>query len=752
MGGVLCTRGEKILRKLMWFSIGFAAACAGGAYLEYGIWIALVITCAGTLILSKYRRQFLCVLVGCAVGLSWFLGFEWLYLTPARSVDGQELHLDITATDYSRIGENSTICEGKTSIGGKTCTVQFYINEGVSLTPGDRVSGDYLLRYTVGGKENATYHRGNGIFLLCFPKGDSVVSPITTSIEKHFVKNLRHEILSLVDKTFPADTRSFAKAVLIGDRFDMPFEMEWDLKASGIYHIAAVSGMHVSILFSVLYILCLKKRFLTAIIGFPMLFLFAAVAGFSPSIVRATIMQSLVILALITDREYDPPTALGFSVLLILANNPFAITSVSLQLSAGCMIGILIFTERIHDFLLLKTRLGPAKGRTWKAKLTRWFVASVSATLGAISLTTPLSAIYFGSVCIFGILTNLLTLWVISAIFIGVVVACVLGAVWLPLGMAVGWLIAWPVRYILWVIDMISKIPMSSVYTSSIYIVLWLFFTGILLTVFWKSRKKHPVVLTVCIIAGLIGSVFCSYLEPRLDNYRITAIDVGQGQCVLLQCEDQYYMVDCGGDSDEMAATEAAQLLFSQGIFRLDGFILTHYDSDHVGGAENLLEIIPADKLYLPLGHDENKYKDILEEKHKDKIQWVTEDLSLDDVNITIFPSEDKEESNESGLCILFQPENCDILITGDRSVSGERALLEHTKLPDLEILVAGHHGSSSSTSWELLNATRPEIVLISVGERNTYGHPAKDTLARLDLFGCTVYRTDLEGTIILRG
>ena len=211
-------------------------------------------------------------------------------------------------------------------------------------------------------------------------------------------------------------------------------------------------------------------------------------------------------------------------------------------------------------------------------------------------------------------------------------------------------------------------------------------------------------------------------------------------------------MVDCGGDSDEMAATEAAQLLISQGILRLDGFILTHYDSDHVGGAENLLEIVPTDKLYLPIGNEDNKYKDILEQKYKDRIHWVKEDLYLDNANITIFPSEDMEESNESGLCILFQPENCDILITGDRSVSGERALLEHTTLPDLEILVAGHHGSSSSTSWELLNATRPEIVLISVGERNTYGHPAKDTLDRLDLFGCTVYRTDLEGTIILRG
>ena len=719
--------------------------------MKYGVWISLAAVLLFTLILSKYRRELLCILLGCAVGLGWFLGFDRMYLAPARYVDGDVLTLEITAADYSRIGENGVICVGEARINGRAYDVQFYMDEDVSLVPGDRVSGDFRLRYTGGGEENATFHRGNGIFILCYPNGESIISPVTESLEKFFIKDLRHTILSLVDKTFPQDTRSFVRALLLGDTADMPFEMEWELKTSGIYHIAAVSGMHVSILFSLLYVLCFNKRYLIAIIGLPVLFLFAAVAGYSPSIVRATIMQALMILALLADQEYDPPTALSAAVLLILMNNPIAITSVSLQLSAGCMIGIFLFTERIHNYLL-STRLGPAKGKTWKAKLTRWFVASVSATLGAISLTTPLSAYYFGSVSILSILTNLLTLFVVSGIFIGVVVACVWGIVWLPLGIVVGWVIAWPVRYVLWVIDMISKVPLSSVYTSSIYIVLWLVFAGVLLAVFLKSRKKHPIVLSVCIIAGLLGAVFCSYLEPRLDNYRVTAIDVGQGQCILLQNEGKYYMVDCGGDSDSMAATEAAQLLLSQGIFRLDGFILTHYDSDHVGGAEKLLDIVPADKLYLPIWNGENAYKQTLEHKYSDRIQWVNEEVYIDESDITIFPSFENEESNESGLCILFQPENCDILITGDRAASGEQMLMEHTQLPDLEILVAGHHGSANSTSWELLDATRPEIVLISVGERNSYGHPAWETLERLKLFGCTIYRTDLEGTIILRG
>ena len=738
------------MRKLMWFVVGFAAACTGGAYFEYGVWIALSVTLLFMLLLSQYRRQLFCVFLGCTIGLGWFLGFERIYLAPACNVDDQVLQLDITATDYSWDGEYGTIGIGKTCINGKSYAIQFYLNEDLTLVPGDRISGDFKLRYT-DNEKNPTYHRGNGIFLLCNQTRGSVLSPVTDAVETYFIKDLRKNILSVVDRMFPADTRSFVRALLLGDTTDMPFVMEWQLKISGIYHIAAVSGMHVSILFSLLCILCLNKRYLLAAIGFPILFIFAALAGFSPSIVRATIMQSLMILALLVDQEYDPPTALAAAVLLILANNPIAITSVSLQLSAGCMIGILLFTERIHDYMLC-TRLGPAKGRKFRAKLIRWFVASVSATLGAISLTTPLSAYYFGSVSVLGILTNLLTLWIISGIFIGVVFACALGAIWLPLGIFAGWVISWPVRYILLVIDMISKVPIASVYTSSIYIVLWVVFAGVLLTIFLKSKKKHPVVLTICLAAGLFGAVFCSWLEPRLDNYRITMIDVGQGQCILLQKDDQYYMVDCGGDSDSKAATEAAQLLFSQGVFRLDGFILTHYDADHAGGAQMLLDIVPADKIYLPVWNGENSYQQTLVQKYDDKIHWVKDDLCLDGANITIFPSYDGDDSNESGLCILFQPENCDILITGDRATTGERALLEHTQLPDLEILVAGHHGSKNSTSWDLLSATRPEIVLISVGENNSYGHPDWETMERLGLFGCKIYRTDLEGTIILRG
>ena len=111
-----------------------------------------------------------------------------------------------------------------------------------------------------------------------------------------------------------------------------------------------------------------------------------------------------------------------------------------------------------------------------------------------------------------------------------------------------------------------------------------------------------------------------------------------------------------------------------------------------------------------------------------------------------------ENSDNESGLCVLFQMENCAILITGDRNAFAERMLLRNIEIPDLDVLVVGHHGSKYSTGKELLEATKPETAIISVGENNPYGHPAQETLDRLIEFGCKVYRTDLHGTIIYRG
>jgi len=562
-----------------------------------------------------------------------------------------------------------------------------------------------------------------------------------------FPARLRHRLLQTLDTCFPQDAAAFAKALLLGDRSGIDYETNTAFKLSGISHVIAVSGLHVTILFTLLNILCFKRRCLVALLGIPSLVLFAAAAGFSPSITRACIMQCLMIVAMVLNREYDGPTELAFSCLMMLLVNPLVITSVSFQLSVGCMSGIFLFSRPINAYLTDRF-IGK---NTRFLKLKRWVVGSVSVTLSAMTVTTPLVAFYFGAVSLIGVLTNLLTLWIISFIFYGIIAACICSSFWFVGACVIAEIIAWPIRYVLTVAKALAALPLSSVYMASDYIVIWLVFCYVLLAAFLMGRAKRPAELFCCMVISLCLALGASWLEPLTDNCRMTVLDVGQGQCILLQSEAKTFLVDCGGSDSEETADAAAEYLLSQGISRLDGVILTHFDLDHSGGMQYLLPRIPADVLIVPHDIDENGILKRLAPFVQQTVE-VKKDILLTygAANITIFGPAVPNSGNESSLAILFRHENYDILILGDRSAFGERVLLKTAKIPEVDILVAGHHGSRNSTCPELLAAVKPNTVVISVGE-NHYGHPSQQVLDRLKEINCKVYRTDLHGNIIFR-
>jgi competence protein ComEC len=162
---------------------------------------------------------------------------------------------------------------------------------------------------------------------------------------------------------------------------------------------------------------------------------------------------------------------------------------------------------------------------------------------------------------------------------------------------------------------------------------------------------------------------------------------------------------------------------------------------------------VKVDTIYLPVGPGADKWEEVILERTEAKVVYVDEikELAIEDGRIRIFDAHSLETSNESSLSVLFQKENYDILITGDRPATGEMDLIASGLVPKLEVLVAGHHGAASSTSELLLSYTEPDTVLISVGADNSYGHPDGTVLARLERYGCEVRRTDLEGTIVIR-
>ena len=746
------------MRKLMWFAVGFAAACGFCAYTWTVSGLILPAVCflllfAGALAAGKWMEQLkvaAAICLGISLGLGWFQLYNDQYLSLAGQLDGKTADVQLSCTDYSYKTEYGSAVEGFLYLDGKPCRAKFYVRGDVEMEPGDILSGGFELRVTTeDGEKGATYHPGKGIFLLGYQRDDAQLLKQTKKPYWAYSAIVRQNIVDIIDSVFSQDTASFAKALLLGDRTGIDYELNTAFKISGIMHIIAVSGLHVTILFTLINLLCLKRRWLVAVLGIPALLLFAAVAGFTPSITRACIMQCLMIGAMVLNREYDGPTELSFASLVMLVVNPLVITSVSFQLSVGCMIGIFLFQKRIYQWFCGK--LGCEKHHRL-VKLKRWFAGSVSVTLSAISLTTPLSAYYFGAVSLVGVLTNLLTLWAVSLIFYGIIAGCIAGALSYSAGVWLANVVSVLIRYVLLIAEGLASVPLAAVYTRSIYVVAWLVFVYILLAVFLFGKERKPGRLLLCAVLGLVLCVGAAWLEPRTDACRMTVLDVGQGQCILLQSDERTYIVDCGGDYDADAADIAAETLLSQGIRHIDGLILTHFDRDHAGGAIDLLSRISADTVYIPDHPDEGGIRTALEEQLPDQI-WIMEEpirVCFGQTVLSIYPSTVPESENEGSLAVLFQRENCDILITGDRNGFGERLLMNETQLPELDILVVGHHGSSDSTCEELLAATKPAIAVISVGE-NSYGHPSRQVLDRLDRFGCVVYRTDEQGNLIFR-
>jgi len=743
------------MRKLMWLTIGFVGACIFGAYC-YNSWLFLsavvfLLLAAACLVLTRWKigfRVVTAIFLGAALGLSYFNIYDLTVLRGARQMDGKTETMTIEVSDYSYLTSNGSAFEGKISLNNRTYKVRVYLNTIESLEPGHRVRGDFRLHMTFGSGEDFLNNAGKGIFLFAYQDGNCVMQKYYHHGIQHLPAIWRNNLKNMIGKTYPGDAEGFARALMLGDTSGIDYETNTAMKVSGIRHVIAVSGLHISIVFGLIYLLAGKKRLLVLLIGAPAVILFAALSGFTPSVTRACIMQILMMLALLFEKEYDPPTALAFAALTMLIANPMTVTSVSFQLSVACLIGIFLFSERVYNWLLNSSYFGKGRG-----KLSKWVSGSIAITLSTMVTTTPLTVYYFGTVSLISVATNLLTLWAITIIFYGTMLICLLGYICLPLAQILGSILGWLIRYVEAAAAVMAAVPMAAVYTKSIHIVIWLLLAYVLLAVFILMKKKPAMLFSGLVVCGLCAAVALSWVEPLLDECRVTMLDVGQGQAILLQSEGKNFLVDCGGEFDEGAADIAAETLLSQGIYKLDGIILTHYDADHAGGVSYLLTRVSTEHLFLPYANDPNGVGTNLQTASNADIHSIREDMKISygNVGITIFAPVSYNSGNESSMCVLFRTENCDILILGDRGEQTERMLLSHYDLPQLDVLVAGHHGAKTSTSVELLEATRPEYVFISVGKDNPYGHPDRQVIDRLLEFGCKILRTDECGTVIFR-
>ena len=212
---------------------------------------------------------------------------------------------------------------------------------------------------------------------------------------------------------------------------------------SGVSHIVAVSGMHVSFLVGFMMFFFGKRRKL-ALLAAPVIVLFMAMVGFTPSVTRAGIMQLLLLFSPFVMREYDPVTSLGISLLVILVFNPDAVFDPSLQMSFGAVAGIMLFYDRFNVQIKNKKGRKPlVKALVW---LARAAFSTIAVSLSAQVFVLPLSAIYYKSISVVSPITNLLILWAVSLCFCTGVIAVLLGFIYAPIGSAIAAVPTGPVR------------------------------------------------------------------------------------------------------------------------------------------------------------------------------------------------------------------------------------------------------------------------------------------------------------------
>ena len=743
------------MRRLAWFAGAFslgiflAQYLLADAWLLPGAWAFLAL--AVVLRLTVAGRGGRRLLLG-GVGIALALGWNWLWLrqvqAPMALLADREAQLTMTLQDYAvptAYGAKVTVrAEG---LPGK---LVYYGGEDLlEHRPGETVTDIVALRSAQRIRDDdVTVFTSKGVFLLAYQRGAPSYGPGSSDSPRWWPARMGRAMGERIGQLAPGDQGAFLTAILTGDKTGLSRQGASDLSEAGLYHILAVSGMHCGFLLALVTLLTGRhRRRLTALCAIPLLLFYALLTGASPSVLRACVMLSLLAAAPLFRRESDGPTSLAAALFLILLTNPFAAASISLQLSFGAVAGLLWLTPRLYRLLLG----GKQRGRGY-----RFTAASFSATMGALVFTTPLSALYFGTLVLISPLSNLCCLWAASGAFL-LGLPAVLGSMVLPpLGAVLAVIPRVLSAYILAAAHLLAKIPYHALYFVNPYLKYWLLFAyGLFFTAWAGKGGRRKYALAAGLTAVSLAVTVRLGAERFSGELEVLTLDVGQGQSILLSGGEGAALVDCGSaNSWYDPGAIAADYLLTLGHRRLDYLILTHFDADHINGVETLLSRVEVETLLVPAeAEDQMARRQILDLAAARGVQVRTpetgaERFSLGGAAVSVFPPAGEGADNERGLSVLAEAGET-LLITGDMSAATEEALLAAWDLPDLTYLAAGHHGSKYSTGEALLQTLTPETVFISAGG-SSYGHPAEETLRRLAEQGCTVYRTDLHGTVRL--
>ena len=555
---------------------------------------------------------------------------------------------------------------------------------------------------------------------------------------------VRRELAASIAPGLSGERRAVLAGLVLGEEEALSQDLRDSFRSSGLYHLLAVSGQNVAFVAGgVLLIAWLLgiSRLAAEVGALAAIGAYVMAVGWQPSVVRAGVAGALASLAWLASRPRDRWYFLLLGAALLMAWNPYSLFEPGFQLSFAAVAAIFVAVPRLEGVL---------EGYPLPRGL-----AAIVAVSGACALATaPILLLQFGSVPVYSVLSNALAAVAVAPCFGLALLTALLDHVLPEAAVAAAWLNGWLAAYIAACARLVGGLPGAEV--SSVAV---LGFGGLLAGLLvlsarlpaWRRPGLVVVVGTAAVVLAGWKLQRSSSTPPPTTGFRLTALDVGQGDSLLLQVREGAVLVDQGppeADVDDQ--------LRRLGVRRLTLLVLTHPQRDHIGGAADVLEHLEVDRVLDPnLPAESPDHTAALAEAGKGDVAVSTAragvTFRLGRLKLRILwpdgPGTAGEDPNLRAIVILATYGRVDLLLTAD----AESPVTLPLNPPPVEILKVAHHGSTDEGLGRLLQVTKPRVAIVSCGRDNDYGHPTPSTMATLDAAPeLEVFRTDLDGRVVV--
>lgn len=602
------------------------------------------------------------------------------------------------------------------------------------------------------------YLKNLGVFTL-FYANDKDCSAIHTNLPLKWLfmqrlNDVRKEIIQTHSKCLKSPNLEILGGVVFGDDAVTPPDyIKASFAHSGLLHILAASGMNVALVYGIWFFLLRRLRIpfnITVSSGIFVVILYSLMTGLGPSVLRAAFMLVFILLGKLIDRDAHSISLLSFVALLLLIYNPAYINDVSFQLSFVVTFGLLTMAPVVFE----------------KVKnIPPWLSGAIFVPLIAQIWIAPIQMYYFNSFSLYSIFANIASLPLVTLISFGGFVSSVLALI-KPIAASVCFIFDFFLNPVLNVLVFISdyfanlphsllQIPQPNALQISLYYTLIVLITAMLK---WGKNKK--IIITAII---LLTALVVSCLPVHNNKLETIAFDVQNADAFLIKTpKNKYFLIDSGKMGYNGGKTQAQMIILKylkdKGIKNIEGFIITHFDSDHAGGAVDLIKNLNIQNIYVNSLDDKSH---LAQKIYKAAEQKKISHIILAKNNETIYTEPDitiknfianfrKEEfENENSIITLVSDKGFDELFMGDAGVLAFDKVKKY--LPQkVEILKVGHHGAKNVINKALLDRINPSVAIISTGTNN-YGHPNGVTLDILEQHKVKIYRTDRQNSIDIK-